>query len=439
MALTLTPYATGQGFGLSRLAFDIPASSVSANARGPLWTMRSTDDTKIIVGVLQSSLTSVNSAVFPNDSDEQDYDTAAAIVAARAARSAAQLDGVNYIFDSSGSPTASGIRLLNADGTVPAGAPIVVVSSVDPEAPESLVSNASTGFLYCSQRINATAYNILQIDPVLGTSSVVYVASHPTVHFAFNGAGDRFYLATNDTPTTNFRIEELAYPAFTLVQSHLIGNFNVEAILAYNPPNGAATRIIAQYYTGSSSQFWDIDLATDTPTALTSGSIAGDGMNVDPVMGRRAFITQRNEVYKLLAPEGGSFTDSAPPNPTDPPDAPTGLGRPQGDACTGCTTVLTWMGVDGATGYRAYWRFPGLPWNRFYDGTETTATHAPVLIGTEYQYAVTAYNDDGESAYSNVIAVVPCCVQYAQIDRCDTSYSETEWCETVYRSEDCCG
>jgi len=311
MALALTAFAIGLGFGLSRLAFDIPASSGSANARGPIWTARSVVGTKVMIGVLQNTLSSVNSASFPNDSDEQDYDTAATINTARDSRSACRLDGVNYVFNRQ-SPT--GIRVLNDDGSVSASN-IVNISSVNGEMAETLVSNAMTGLLYAVENVNSTTNNIVEIDPINATRTIKYVSNVLTPHIAFNGAGDRIYLATNDTAVTNFRVVELAYPAFTLIQSHLIGNFTVEAILCYNPPSGADPFIVAQYYTGSVSQFWLIDLATNVATSLTSGSIAGDGMNVDANDGTVAFLTQRNEVYKLTAPTGGSFTDSVIPTP----------------------------------------------------------------------------------------------------------------------------
>lgn len=332
MALALTAYGAGMGFTLSRLAYNIPNGFPS---RGPLATMRAMDDVKVIVLNIVTG-NSVNGLVFPSDADEQDF-TVATSTSARDARSACRLNGVNYVYDRSDFPSLGdeGIRLLLDTGAVPATAPIVNVADSG-ETNESLVSNAVTSRLYAAERIDATHYDILEIDPIAQTKTVKYTDANRIFHFAFNGDGDRIYLATNTIALTDFRIVELSFPDFTLVQSHAIGNYICESIICYNPPSGAA-RIVAQCYVGATAQFYDIDLSTDVITAITSGSVNGDGMNVDPLEGRRAFLTQLTEVYKLLAPAGGSFTDSAPMPPPDEPDwagtpAPTTT-YTKGDSC----------------------------------------------------------------------------------------------------------
>lgn len=81
---------------------------------------------------------------------------------------------------------------------------------------------------------------------------------------------------------------------------------------------------------------------------------------------------------------------------------------------------FTWTATpEPVTGYKLYYKI-GTVGGEPYDGTDLNAEGSPILLGKvttimvtglspneTYQFALTAYNDTGESGYSTIVPILP--------------------------------
>ena len=76
-------------------------------------------------------------------------------------------------------------------------------------------------------------------------------------------------------------------------------------------------------------------------------------------------------------------------------------------ATAACAVTLAWDASDRATGYRVYDGLASRDYDTVLDvGPDTRAVITGLTVGQRYYFAVTAYNEFGESDYSNEVSAV---------------------------------
>jgi pectate lyase/fibronectin type 3 domain-containing protein len=130
-------------------------------------------------------------------------------------------------------------------------------------------------------------------------------------------------------------------------------------------------------------------IGTSTTTSFTDSNVVGS--------------TQY--FYSVSAQAGGMESGiSAESSVTTPLSAPTGLFAVAGDG----TIQLTWTAAKGSTSYNVKRGIDGLSLATIREGvSESSFTDDGVSNGTTYYYAVSAVNENGESANSNMVHASP--------------------------------
>ncbi len=104
-------------------------------------------------------------------------------------------------------------------------------------------------------------------------------------------------------------------------------------------------------------------------------------------------VTETSSWLRVFSPE---YTISA---------APAAPVVTAGNSATSGKPMLTWDAVDGATSYRVYRATSqNGPYRLLGSVTTTTYVNTGAKDGVTYYYKVTAVNDSGESAYSNIVS-----------------------------------
>jgi fibronectin type 3 domain-containing protein len=264
--------------------------------------------------------------------------------------------------EGTGSTRSVRARTMNPNGTFPSPAVEVEPSANTPREPD--VANGGTQFLVAWRRtsnndINARLVNATTANPL-----------------TFSGAS--FNVATGNTARQTPRA-------------------------AYSPTDDAWLVVYRDGATGGG----DVYGAKVSSAGVASAPVAISTAAVDEWRPELAWNSVTNEflvVYRkdpatALLLMGQRFSLSSPPV------APTNLVGTPGDA----QASLSWAASSGATSYNLKrGTTSGGPYSNVQTGiTSTSAVDSPLTNGTAYYYVVTAVNANGESGFSNQVAVTP--------------------------------